>query len=179
VPVPLPGEVITWLLLGLAVIVVGLTIAVVLLSARIRGLRSSYEAVLGSEGGDDLFGILERYRGDVEALREDLGVVHENTEHLRGLLRGSISRVAVVRYDAFSDMGGALSFSAALLDERGNGVVISAINGRTETRAYAKALADGRSEHHLTPEEEEAIEAARRGQRQVTEGRRRRRRAAS
>ena len=48
--------------------------------------------------------------------------------------------VAVVRYDAFADMGGRLSFSAALYDDSGDGFVLSSINGRSETRTYAKAL---------------------------------------
>ena len=74
----------------------------------------------------------------------------------------ALRHAAVVRYDAFGDMGGRLSFSAALLDDRGNGLVISSINGRSETRTYAKALVDLRSEHTLSPEEQQAIEAARR-----------------
>lgn len=73
----------------------------------------------------------------------------------------ALRHVGVVRYDAFGDMGGRLSFSAALYDDRGNGLVISSINGRSETRTYAKALVDLRSEHNLSPEEEQAIEAAR------------------
>jgi len=72
----------------------------------------------------------------------------------------ALRHVAVVRYDAFGDMGGRLSFSAALYDDRGNGVVISSINGRSETRTYAKALVDLRSEHTLSPEEKDAIRLA-------------------
>jgi hypothetical protein len=75
----------------------------------------------------------------------------------------ALRHVAVVRYDAFGDMGGALSFSAAVYDDDGNGLVISSINGRSETRTYAKELANLRSEQALSPEEEQAIEAARRG----------------
>ena len=67
----------------------------------------------------------------------------------------------MVRYDAFGDMGGRLSFSAALYDDDGDGLVISSINGRSETRTYAKPLIDLRSEHRLSPEEEQAISAAR------------------
>ena len=48
--------------------------------------------------------------------------------------------MAVVRYDAFGDLAGALSFSAALLDDAGNGLVLSSINGRSETRTYAKGV---------------------------------------
>jgi hypothetical protein len=68
----------------------------------------------------------------------------------------------VVRYDAFGDMGGRLSFSAALLDDSGDGLVISSINGRSETRTYAKSLVGLQSDHTLSPEEQEAIETARR-----------------
>ena len=74
---------------------------------------------------------------------------------------GALRHVAVVRYDAFGDMGGRLSFSAALYDDEGNGLVISSINGRSETRTYAKALTGLRSEQQLSPEEEQAIREAR------------------
>ena len=73
-----------------------------------------------------------------------------------------LRHVAVVRYDAFADMGGRLSFSAALYDDNGNGLVISSINGRSETRTYAKPLTGFRSDHSLSPEEQRAIEDARR-----------------
>jgi len=78
---------------------------------------------------------------------------------------GALRRVAVVRYDAFGDMGGRLSFSAALLDDAGDGLVLTSINGRTETRTYAKGIAAGRGEQKLSPEEQEAISAAMRGAR--------------
>ena len=94
---------------------------------------------------------LEQHRpagdGDLAALRADLGQ--------------ALRHVAVVRYDAFGDMGGRLSFSAALLDDQGDGLVLSSINGRSETRTYAKSLVGGESEHTLSPEEQDAIAAAR------------------
>ena len=74
----------------------------------------------------------------------------------------ALRHVSVIRYDAFGDMGGRLSFSAALLDDHGDGLVISSINGWSETRTYAKGLVGLRSEHTLSPEEQEAIETARR-----------------
>jgi hypothetical protein len=80
-----------------------------------------------------------------------------------GVDAGALRHVAVVRYDAFGDMGGRLSFSAALYDDNGDGLVISSINGRSETRTYAKSLVGLKSDHTLSPEEADAIEAARRG----------------
>ena len=75
----------------------------------------------------------------------------------------ALRHVGVVRYDAFGDMGGRLSFSAALYDDNGDGLVISSINGRSETRTYAKPLVDLRSDHTLSPEEDEAIRLAQGG----------------
>ena len=72
--------------------------------------------------------------------------------------------VAIVRYDALREMSGQLSFSLALLNAMGDGVVLSSINGRAETRTYAKSVVGGRGAQELSPEEEEAIRLARTGQ---------------
>ena len=75
----------------------------------------------------------------------------------------AMRHVGIVRYDAFGDMGGRLSFSAAIYDDNGDGIVLSSINGRTETRTYGKALTDLASDQTLSPEELQAIELAGRG----------------
>ena len=76
--------------------------------------------------------------------------------------------LAVVRYDAQSEMSGQLSFSVALLNALGDGVVLSSINGRTETRTYAKIVRSGTGLQALSPEEEHAVRTARLGQGQPT-----------
>jgi hypothetical protein len=179
--VVLPEETVGLALLALAVAVVVLLGITVLLAVRLRRMRRTYAAAVGSDAQEDLFEVLRGHGDDIARLRKDLGVVHGNTEHLRDLIRGTVSRVGVIRYNAFDDMGGALSFSAALLDEHGDGVVVSAINGRTETRTYAKPVVDGQSEHHLSPEEQDAIREAISGEKpdRGAAGRGRRRRAAS
>jgi hypothetical protein len=71
--------------------------------------------------------------------------------------------IAVIRYDALQEMSGQLSFSLALLNPHGDGIVLSSINGRAETRTYAKTVVGGKGQQDLSPEEEEAIRLARRG----------------
>jgi hypothetical protein len=71
-----------------------------------------------------------------------------------------VRTVGFTRYDAFHDVGGHLSYSAAFLDEAGDGVVLSAINGRSETRSYAKPVRGGHSDHNLSDEERTAIALA-------------------
>jgi hypothetical protein len=72
--------------------------------------------------------------------------------------------VAVICYDALQEMSGQMSFSLALLNASGDGIVLSSINGRAETRTYAKAVVDGQGAQELSPEEQEAIRIARLGQ---------------
>jgi hypothetical protein len=71
--------------------------------------------------------------------------------------------IAIVRYDALQEMSGQLSFSLALLNAQGDGIVLTSINGRAETRTYAKAVVAGKAAQQLSPEEEEAVRTARMG----------------
>jgi Protein of unknown function (DUF4446) len=73
----------------------------------------------------------------------------------------ALRHVAVVRYDAFGDMGGHLSWSLALLDDGGDGVVLTSIHGRSDSRTYAKNVTGWSASQQLSPEESEAIGFAR------------------
>jgi hypothetical protein len=75
----------------------------------------------------------------------------------------SLRNVAVVRYDALTEMSGQLSFSLALLNSHGDGVVLSSINGRAETRTYAKPIVAGKGGQELSPEEAQAVQSAQLG----------------
>jgi hypothetical protein len=98
----------------------------------------------------------------------------------------SLRNVAVVRYDALTEMSGQLSFSLALLNSHGDGVVLSSINGRAETRTYAKPIVAGKGGQELSPEEAQAVHSAQLGTEppaavpaQAGQGRRQSRRAAA
>ena len=71
--------------------------------------------------------------------------------------------LAVVRYDALHEMSGQLSFSLALLNALGDGIVLSSINSRSETRTYAKTVKSGEGVQELSPEESAAVRSARLG----------------
>lgn len=76
----------------------------------------------------------------------------------------AVRDVSIVRYDALKEMSGQLSFSLALLNSDGDGVVITSINSRTETRTYAKIVQGGKGVQPLSPEEDRAVRSARLGQ---------------
>ncbi|MGD9958667.1 DUF4446 family protein [Nocardioides sp.] len=95
-----------------------------------------------------------------EALPEDVQGLRQEVAALRIEARDALRHLAVVRYDAFGDMGGHLSWSMALLDNGGNGVVLTSIHGRSEARTYAKTVTDWTCAQQLSPEESEAIDNA-------------------
>ncbi|WP_223166602.1 DUF4446 family protein [Nonomuraea sp. SYSU D8015] len=75
----------------------------------------------------------------------------------------AIRDVAVCRYDALSEMSGRLSFSIAMINGLGDGIVLTSINGQSETRTYVRPIVGGKGQQPLSPEEEEAVRAARLG----------------
>lgn len=149
--------------LGLAV-VAGVALLSLLLVAwlglRLRRLRRQYALVRGEGAEGDIVSTLggwkQRLDGMHRAVDETLAAQDMNERSIRLAL----SKFHLVRYDAFEDMGGQLSFSAALLDDHGDGLVITSINGRTETRTYAKPVKGMSSDHNLSDEEREAIAGA-------------------
>jgi uncharacterized protein DUF4446 len=99
--------------------------------------------------------------GDADDLPEDALGLRQEVAALRGEAASALKHLAVVRYDAFADMGGHLSWSLALLDDHGDGAVLTSIHGRNEARAYAKSISGWTCEQQLSPEEEEAVGQAR------------------
>jgi hypothetical protein len=75
----------------------------------------------------------------------------------------AIRDLAIVHYDALKEMSGQLSFSMAMINSAGDGVVLTSINGRSETRTYAKIVRAGHGVQSLSPEEQQALRAARLG----------------
>jgi hypothetical protein len=129
------------IVLVLAAAVVAAVAAVLVVLARLAGRRSA----------------------DTDALPEDVLGLRQEVAALRAEAASALRHLAVVRYDAFQDMGGHLSWSLALLDDSGDGVVLTSIHGRSEARTYAKNVASWKSEQPLSPEEEEAVSAAKPG----------------
>jgi hypothetical protein len=151
---------------------VGLVAAYLALRTLARLRRATVVLSRGAQGRETMLEATERHielttivaaqlgalRNYVDATRAEMSaaVRARNTETAR-----SLRNVALVRYDAFDDVTGRLSFSLALLDDDGDGVAITAISGRTDSRLYAKGITRGSGEQPLSPEEEQAVSAAR------------------
>ena len=117
----------------------------------------------GHSGEGDVLEVATRHAAEVSLLREQVERQQAELERISADVAASLRHVAVVRFDAFGDMGGRLSFSAAVLDDAGDGLVLTSIDGRGETRSYAKGLVGGKAEHTMSPEEAQAVERGERG----------------
>lgn len=94
-------------------------------------------------------------------VKSELRKLGKELEVTRGELKETLQHLVVVRYDAFGDTGGKLSWSMALLDDHGDGIVLTSINSRADARTYAKEIKAFASESKLSPEEEEALDTLR------------------
>ena len=141
-----------------AVAVVGLAVAIAL-HLRLRRVRAAQLALIGS-GGGDLVDFAVSLQARIDGLHRTIDDVAAALARLERRVDSTVSRFAVVRYDAYENTGGHQSASVALLDASRSGVVLSAIQGRDYARIYVKELDDGRTAVSLSPEEQEAVERA-------------------
>lgn len=148
------------LVLGCAAVVFFLTIWVLALSLKLNRLMRLLNRLVPEGSKRSLDQLLEQLLIKQEENRTLLASVETRVEKLHSLLQGCLQRVGLVRFDAFEDVAGQQSFSVALLDNQGNGVVITSLFGRTESRCYAKPVIQGNSPHRLSEEETAAIRQA-------------------
>lgn len=146
----------------LAVAVCGLAVWVALLQRSEATLRRRLRRIVPnvSGGGTGLDEILDTQVQRADALSTRVDALVRLQQELETALQRSIQRVGVIRFNPFPDMGGDQSFAIALLDRIGNGIVISSLHSRADTRVFAKQIANGRSRYPLSDEEQNAIKAA-------------------
>ena len=161
----LQSQVLDGLVVGLVVVVVLLVVALIVLGLRLRRLAADQRRAF--EGVEvDVLATLARHARRLDGLDGDVAGVRDHSGSVRAGLSHALSRIGVVRYDAFENVGGELSFSLALLDEHDDGLVLSSINGRADGRTYLKVVAGGTSESQLSDEERAAVAAAAHGRRE-------------
>lgn len=141
----------------------------ILLALRLKTIHRRLAVMRGGDKDVDVVSAVGRTADHVGSLAQRADLLGDELAEQNARLQRAFQRLGLVRYDAFAEMGGQLSFSAALLDDHGDGIVITSINGRTETRTYAKAIRSHDSAYNLSHEEREAISLATSGESRSTE----------
>src|SRR5262245_22545681 len=129
--------------------------------SRVREVHERHSRLLDG-GGDqeELLAAVDRHLLHVQRLGSATELLSREVAAMRQRASALVRTPGVVRYDAFDVPGGQQSFSAALLNEAGDGLVVTGLNSRTETRVYAKPIVAAGSPHNLSMEEQRAIDLA-------------------
>lgn len=146
-----------------AALAVGALALLVALAALRRERRMSrrYEAFMTGARGSDLAAAMDHLASRAADAEGRLTACERRGQAMDDRLFRALMHVAVLRYSAYSDSGGDQSFAVALLDDNGDGVVLSSLVSRSGARVFAKPVAGGHSSHPLTAEEETVIARAR------------------
>lgn len=128
-----------------------------------RMIRRYQQLVSGASAGN-LEEVMAMHVGRINQHERHLGEIDHALDSLDRVLQTAVQRVGLVRFNPFDEVGGDQSFAIALLDQHGNGFVLSSLHNRTETRVYAKQIEGGRPRYTLSDEEAEALSQANAGQ---------------
>jgi hypothetical protein len=148
-----------WIAVGAAAVA---AVALLLLLANwltLRRVRRAQKTLLAG-GTGDLVDFAVSLQTRIDDLHRAVDEVGGRVGRVDARIDGTVSKTAIVRYDAYENSGGHQSASVAMLDSSRTGVVLSAIQGRDYARIYVKELDRGRASVALSPEEQEAVDRA-------------------
>jgi uncharacterized protein YoxC len=149
-------------LLYAALAVAALSLVVALVAViQVNRARKQLKVLRGTTEETDLLTATAGQAQRVDELFEKVQRLSTSVALCQRDVAASLRHLAVVRFNAMSDMGGQFSFSAAILDDQANGIILTSIQGHNQGRIYAKTILNGECEQPLSPEEKQAIASAR------------------
>ena len=149
-----------YIIIGLAAVVLILLILTIVNVAQMRKLKKSYKVFMTGKNGKNIEETLIKRLNQVDSLIESNDENEKNIETICKNMKFTYQKMGLIKYDAFHEMGGKLSFSLAMLDVRNNGFIINAMHTREGCYTYIKEIVDGNSIIVLSEEEKEALNRA-------------------
>ena len=150
------------MLIVLLILEIGLVIAVFALMTRFRRLNAKYTSFMKGQSGGSLEKDINQKIAKIEKYAKNLGTLDGTLNQIRDVQAQSVHKYGIVKYDAFEDVGGKLSFALALLNESDSGFVLNAVHSKENCFLYLKEIVKGESYIMLSNEEVEALRAAKR-----------------
>lgn len=150
-----------YVVIGMAGVIVLLFIILLVMMIRNHGMRKKYKQFMSGENGKSLEkAILDKFES-IDKLEEDVSVINKNISDIRGQLTTAYQKIGMVKYDAFKEIGGKLSFVLVLLTEDDNGFILNSMHSTKDgCYTYAKEVVNGEAFVILSEEEQQALEEA-------------------
>ncbi len=146
-----------YIIVALGIIFLLMLFLIIGLKFDLSKMRQRYKKMMGESEGYDLEKMLNDNADNMKKVLAEVKRMDDEISAIKNLLAKAITRVAILRYDAFDDISSDLSFSIALLDDKNNGIIISSLNGRDSSSTYAKPIEDGVSKQYKLSKEEEQV----------------------
>ena len=149
-----------YIIIGLVILCIILLILLIVNIAQINALKKRYKIFMSGKSAKSLEDTLIKRLDQVDSLLAANAANEKNIKKLFSNMKFTFQKVGLVKYDAFHEMGGKLSFSLALLNETNDGFVMNAVHSREGCYTYIKEIVDGNSIIVLADEEQEALDMA-------------------
>lgn len=130
------------------------------INIKLSQMNKRYRKMMQGMEGENLENLLLSHIKEVKQVVHKVDGLSDDCQRLENIAKNCVQKVALVRFNAFEDVGSDLSFAIAFLDSYNNGIVISSIYGRNEFRTYSKPVVSGSSTYLLTEEEKQALTQA-------------------
>ncbi|HZK24504.1 MAG TPA: DUF4446 family protein [Oscillospiraceae bacterium] len=131
-----------------------------MLAVRLKRLTQRYQEFMSGTDSVSLEGMLVNLHADLRSVAAEIKENRQQMSLLQHNFVSTVRGIGVVRFNAFQNTGGDLSFAVALLNGKQDGVIFSSIYGREESRFYAKPVTAAQSTYKLSAEEQEAVRQA-------------------
>lgn len=149
-----------YVILGMAVVMAVMLVFLIINSVKIKKMKLTYTSFMSGKDGKSLEEVILKRFKEVDELKKEDAAKKVQLDDINESLRFAFSKMGMVKYDAFNEMGGKLSFALALLDNRNNGFLINAMHSREGCYTYVKEIINGESYINLGEEEKKALNKA-------------------
>lgn len=149
-----------YILVGMLVLILIMFIMLIVSIAKQSKLKKRYEAFMLGEDAKSMEEAISGLFQDIERLKDQTKTNRKEIKNIYKRLETTFQKVGIVKYDAFQQMGGKLSFSLALLDENNSGFIINSVHSTDGCYSYTKEIENGECSLSLGKEEEEALNMA-------------------
>lgn len=144
----------------LLILIIVLFLLYVNVTMKYNRLKSSYMTFMRGKDGKTLEESMKERFAEVEAILKYTKQNRLDIQKINKRLESTYQKIGIVKYDAFNEMGGKLSFALAMLDNNNNGWIINAMHSREGCYTYVKEIVKGESYVELAEEEAEALDRA-------------------
>ena len=146
--------------IGAGIFIIALFILVIITLVKIKKVNQRFKNFMRGKEAESLEEVIVKYLDKIDKLEEENNERKKQINNITENLLITYQKIGIVKYDAFNEMGGKLSFSLALLDKQNNGFILNAMHSREGCYTYVKEIIDGNSYIALGEEEKKALDMA-------------------